>query len=284
MSKILEKKSYKELLLEAQESKIAVGAFNIFNFTSAKAVVRAAEEEQMPVIIQTSTKTVKKIGVNQLASMLHLLAEQASVPVFSNLDHCRDPELAKQCVDAGWDSVMIDASDEPLEENIRITKEIVAYASPKGVAVEGEVGIIKGVEEDIVAEEETPATYDDTIRFIQETGIDAIAPAIGTAHGFYRKKPSINFELVQQLGSLKDCPVVLHGGTGLSDETFHRLIHLGAAKVNISTALKHACIDTAKEYLEASKIDPLELDQQIEKAITEIVRNYIRLFSTIKSR
>lgn len=279
MSISTKKKSYKEALLEARDSKIALGAFNIFNFTSAKAVVNAAEEENRPVIIQTSTKTVKQIGVKELGSMLRFLAEQAKVPVYIHLDHCRDPELAKQCVDAGWDSVMLDASDEPLEENIRITKEVVAYASPRGVAVEGEVGVIKGVEEDIVAEEEKPATYEDTIRYINETGIDAIAPAIGTAHGFYKKKPSINYELVEKLGTLKDCPVVLHGGTGLSDETFRRLINLGVAKVNVSTALKHACINTAKEFLEASKLEPLELDQRIKKAIKETVQGYIRLFS-----
>lgn len=164
----------KTVLTKAKKEKYAVGAFNIFNYLLASAVLKAAEELRSPVIIQTSVPTVKKFGPKQLGKMLTALAENASVPVVLHLDHCTDVALAKECVDAGWTSIMIDASSHPLEENIRITQEVKAYAAQRNVSVEGELGIIKGVEDDIVHSIDKAANYEDSIYYIQATGVDAL--------------------------------------------------------------------------------------------------------------
>ena len=220
-------------LLQAQNNTYAVGAFNILNHLSASAVIDAASELNCPVILQTSVTTVRKFGYKELGGMLRQLAENASVPVLIHLDHCKEVELAKACVDAGWDSVMYDGSWLPIEENIENCRQVVAYAHEKGVQVEGELGTIAGVEDDIRVEEgaEVGVNLEEAIRFVHESGVDVFAPAIGTAHGVYKGIPKINFDLIKQLREKVETPLVIHGGTGLSEEAFTRLIRNGASDV-----------------------------------------------------
>lgn len=274
--------SFAEELRIARKHRCAVGAFNIFNYLSANAVIQAAEALNTPVILQTSTKTVKAFGPEALASMLQNLARKAKVNVLIHLDHCRDLDLAKACVDAGWDSIMYDGSALPLEENIKNCRTIAAYAHEHGKDVEGEIGRIVGEEEEIkVSETEASGvSVQQTVYFVQQSGIDAVAPAVGTAHGVYIRKPKINFDLVTQLAGQIDTPIVLHGGTGLSEETFRKLIVNGCSKVNISTALKHAYMDGAKEYFRANPdlVEPLGLDQFLSDRIRTTALSHMTIF------
>lgn len=269
-----------KMLTRAREQGCAVGAFNIFSYLSARAVVRAAGETGREAIIQTSVSTVKKFGVAELIRMLKGLVEMSSQQILIHLDHCTDADLAKQCIDAGWDSVMIDASKEPLEDNISVTAEVKEYAANLNVSVEGELGIIKGVEDDLVSDVSVGATYEDSLRYINETGIDAFAPAVGTAHGLYKGTPKINYTLVEKLTKNTHPPVVIHGGTGLSKDTFKKLIKCGAAKINVSTALKEAYINSVQEYVErhGGERNPIKLDSYAEDALKDVVREHILLF------
>jgi fructose-bisphosphate aldolase class II len=212
--------------------------------------------------------------------MLLPLIKQADVPVVLHLDHCTNPDMADACMAVGWDSVMIDASHFPLAENIRITAKVVSRAHALGIDVEGELGTIEGVEEDISHSHSVHASYTDSLTFVSETGIDAFAPAIGTAHGVYKGEPHIEFSLVEQLANAVSCPIVIHGGTGLSEDTFCRLIKNGAAKINVSTALKHAYVEGIAQYLSDNpgKTDPLALDEAAFFSVKETVRRHIRLF------
>lgn len=275
--------SFKEMLLNAKKGNYAVGAFNIFNYTSAKAAIMAAEELNSPIILQTSVGTVKAIGVMETIKMLNLLRQDAKVPVVIHLDHCKDIDLAKQCIDAGWDSIMIDESDEPMEENIRLTLEIKKYAEGKNISVEGEFGVIQGVEEEISSDIEVLASYDESVEYLKSTGIDAFAPAIGTAHGVYKKKANLNFDLVKKLSETTECPIVIHGGTGLSEEDFHHLIANGGSKVNISTAIKYAYFEALKEYLNSYSggPNPLKIDEYVTTYIKEVVKKHITIFNSV---
>ena len=276
-------KTFVEELRTARDRGYAVGAFNILNDLTARAVIRAAEAADCPLILQTSVATVKKFGILELGTMLRQLSWDAGVNVLVHLDHCTDVEFAKACVDSGcWDAVMYDGSKLPLEENIANCRIIVDYAHRRGVQVEGELGKIMGVEEEIKVTEAdaTHATYEESLYFVRESGIDALAPAIGTAHGVYKGVPKINFDLVEQLKNSFNTPIVIHGGTGLSEETFLRLIRCGGAKVNVSTAIKHAYIDTARDYFAEfpEKVDPLGFDRVLEEAVTRVAGEHIAIF------
>lgn len=270
---------FMDVLLKAKEKNIAVGAVNIFNFLTVQAAVRAAEEIGVDLIIQTSAGTVEHFGAQKLYDIVDAVRKNASIEVALHLDHCRDKELGKLCADTGWDSIMMDFSHLPFEENVANTREMADYAHSKNVAIEGEIGIISGVEEDIVNDEAVGADFSETMEFVERSQIDAVAPAIGTAHGIYHGVPKINFELVEKLGKEKT-PVVIHGGSGLSAETFTRLIALGGRKVNISTLVKNAYLDKTREIiLSGQKLAPIPFDAEVEKAVTEEVRKHLEVFS-----
>ncbi len=272
----------RELLEKARVGGYAVGAFNILNELTAAAVVARCEELGAPVILQTSVGTVKQIGVKRIAGFLRALGQNAAVPVAIHLDHCKDLPLAKACVDAGWTSVMVDASHCPLAENIAQTKEIADYAKGKNVSVEGELGAIGGVEDDIVVQEgdERLAGVADSVAYTEGTGIDIFAPAIGTAHGLYKGEPKLDFDRFVEIRDAVAQPLVVHGGTGLADDVFRKLVSLGAAKINISTAIKHAYLGGVREFLEANpgEGNPLKLDAFVAQKVGEVTERHVRLF------
>lgn len=278
----MENNRFIKLLNRAQEEKNAVGAVNVFNYMTAAAAIEAADEINKNVIIQTSMGTVKYYGPEKLFGMIDSIRKNAKVEVAIHLDHCTDMELAKKCIISGWDSVMVDFSRLALEENIHNTREIVHFAHANGVAVEGEVGVIAGVEDEIVSDKSVDAGYEETLKFIDETGVDAIAPAVGTAHGVYKGTPKINYELVKRLGQYKT-PVVIHGGTGLSAETFLRLIDLGARKINISTVVKQAYLGKIKELANSDgKCNPIEFDDEVKTAVKEEIKKHLEVFSKMR--
>ncbi|MDR1923387.1 MAG: class II fructose-bisphosphate aldolase [Planctomycetaceae bacterium] len=273
---------FSKVLRDAQSKKYAVAAINVLNHLTLSAVVTAAVRSRSPLIVQTSVATVKSFGIESFISFARPLIDLADVPVVLHLDHCQSIEFCGSCCELGWDSVMFDSSHLAFEENIKQTREVLKLAHGCGVEVEGEVGIIAGVEDDISHDIESLAGFDETMRYIGETDIDAIAPAVGTAHGVYKGIPVINFDLVQRLSEATRCPIVIHGGTGLTDETFRRLISCGASKINISTALKLVYTQSMKQYLNETTgtINPLKLDAYVTEKVIELAESLFALFGS----
>lgn len=272
------------MLQDATSKGYAIGAFNILNELTARAIVNACDEMKAPVILQTSCSTVKQIGVEAIIGFLRPIAEQAKVPVSVHLDHCKDLDLAKACIDAGWLSIMVDGSHLPLQENIDMTREVVDYAAGKGVSIEGELGAIGGVEDDIVVGEEDAhlARVEDSVVYVRDSGIDIFAPAIGTAHGLYKGVPKLDFDRFVAIRDKVSTPLVVHGGTGLAPDVFRKLVGLGASKINISTALKHTYIGGFKTFLadNPDNSNPLKMDLFVESQVKELAREHVAIFGT----
>ena len=273
----------KEMLNRAKEDGYAVGAFNILDYNSMKAVVDAAEELRSPVIIQTSVKTVVFWGYDAVMSWARQLTENTSVPIAIHLDHCKDLEVIRICIESGWTSVMIDASSKPFEENVELTGRVLEMAKPNNISVEAELGAIVGVEDDIYVKEQDShlADPEQAVEFCKKLPVDCFAPAIGTAHGVYKGEPKIAYDLIEEIAKRTGVPLALHGGTGLADEVFHKCIALGCAKVNISTQLKYAHINGFVDYFVANNIyNPLKpLQAQYDSLKTAVVQN-IKLFGS----
>ncbi|NQT03548.1 MAG: class II fructose-bisphosphate aldolase [Planctomycetes bacterium] len=274
----------KAMLSKAASEDYAVGAFNILDYNSTRAVVLAAEQVKAPVIIQTSAKTVIFWGTSVIISWIRQLTYPSSVPIALHLDHCKDLNLIKECIKSGWTSVMIDASSKPFEENLSLSREVVEIARPKDVTVEAELGAIVGVEDDIHVKEQDAhlADSEQAIKFCAEVKPDCFAPAIGTAHGVYKGEPKIAYDLLKEIAAKTAVPIALHGGTGLADEVFKKCISLGCTKVNISTQLKYAFIDGFVAYHNANNTEynPLKvIDAQLHQLQAGIVEK-IKLFGS----
>lgn len=272
----------KPMLRAAREGRYAVAAFNPVDYASMRAAVEAAEAERAPVILQTSAKTVKYHGHEAIASWARLLGDRAAVPVALHLDHGKDLDLIRRCIETGWTSVMIDASDKLFDENLALTRRVLDLAVPRNVGVEAEIGEIGGVEEDIVAADETahlcdPDKAEAFCRALPELAV--FAPACGTAHGYYKGEPKVAFALLADISQRTGLPLALHGGTGLPDETVRRCIASGCAKVNISTNLKHVFIDGFCDYHRDHPQDyePLTLLRAQHQAMVAMLREKIRL-------
>ncbi|MFC1613857.1 ketose-bisphosphate aldolase [Gemmatimonadota bacterium] len=274
----------KGMLNKARERKYAVGAFNILDYNSMRAVVRAAEELNSPVIVQTSVKTVIYWGYETMVNWITDLAGESDVPVAIHLDHCKEIEVIKKCIDRGWASVMIDASSFPFEENLALTRQVMEMARPRNVSVEAELGEIAGVEDDISVADEAAFLADPAKaeQFCRKVPVDCFAPAIGTAHGLYKGDPKIDFERLEKIAGSTDVPLALHGGTGLSDEVFRKCIALGCAKVNISTQLKHVFTDTFVDYHSGNptEYNPLKTLEAQYQGLKNVVAGYLRLFGS----
>jgi len=241
----------KPMLSAARRGGWAVAAFNPVDYASMKAVIQAAAELNAPVICQTSAKTVKYYGHEAIASWARELAGAVRVPVALHLDHGKDLKLIERCIETGWTAVMIDASDKPYAENLALTRQVLQMAAGQDVGVEAEIGEIGGVEEDIVVAEEKShhADANQALDFCRAApDLAVFAPAIGTAHGIYKKEPSIDWDVLTRISKGTAMPLALHGGTGLSDAIIQRSIRLGCSKINISTNLKHVFIDDFVSY------------------------------------
>jgi tagatose 1,6-diphosphate aldolase GatY/KbaY len=276
----------KEIMLEAAKGKYAVGAFNITNLIQMEAVVEAAVDKKAPLIVQTSVKPSKFLGRHVLVAIYRTLAEEAPIPICLHLDHCTDVEYCQQCADAGYTNLMIDASKQTYEENIRQTKEVVDYCHSVGnLSVEAELGTVSGVEDQVkVAEDEAAlANPAQAAEFVERTGVDIFAPAIGTAHGVYKtKNPKVDFDRLGKInqilnGSGIHTPLVVHGGTGLPEDYIKRLIEMGGAKFNVSTELKHTLLDTTYQYIAENRdqYDPGKVDSAVKDAIRQVVGRWI---------
>ena len=281
----------REIMIEAAGGKYAVGAFNITNLIQMEAVVEAATDKKAPLIIQTSVKPSKFLGRHVLVAIYRTLAEAAPIPICLHLDHCTDVEYCNQCADAGYTNLMIDASKQTFEENIRQSKEVVDYCHSLGnLSVEAELGTVSGVEDQIkVAEDEAAlANPAQAVEFVERTGVDIFAPAIGTAHGVYKtKNPKVDFERLGKInqilnGSGVKTPLVVHGGTGLPEDYIKQLIEMGGAKFNVSTELKHTLIDATYQYIAANpdEYDPGKIDAAVKDSIRKVVGHWIDMLGS----
>lgn len=278
---------YKNLteLFKENEGKGAVGAFNVHCFEMVPAMIQAAEELNVPIILQTSLGTAEYIGFEPLIAAVKALAEKSSVDVALHMDHCKSVEALKKAIDCGYSSVMYDGSSLPIEENIKNTKEVVAYAHAKNVSVEGEVGSIGGAEEGVVVAKDA-AMYtkpEDALYFANETGVDALAVSIGTTHGQYKSKAKINYELLSELKEkLGTTGLVLHGGTGVSDEDMRRCVREGMKKINVGTELNKSYIEVVGKTFTAEGVTPLTSLRTLlgpaNERIREIVKEKASLF------
>ena len=277
--------SLKETLHRAFSERYGVPAFNILNDLTIEAVLAAAVEERSPVILQTSVKTVKMYGREQLFSIFTALARDVPVPVTLHLDHCPDRAVISDCLEGGWNSVLFDAHELEVADNLGQTTEVVREARRRGAHVEGEIEGIQGVEDDLGSDEASvQQSLEVAVDFIQRSGVDCFAPAIGNAHGQYTASPVLDHERVTQLVEATGIPMALHGGTGLAKEQFQDLIARGCAKVNISTALKETYMRSSLEFLrgaeETGKWDPPSLFRHQSAAVTEMAREHMRLFGS----
>jgi len=272
----------KPLLRDAMDNGYAVAAFNLVDYGTTKAMVAAAEELNAPVICQTSAKTIQYWSHKEIVSWVRTVAEDSSVPVVLHLDHCKDLAMIEACAKAGWTSIMIDASELPFDENLELSKKVREIAEKYGVGMEAELGQIMGVEDDMhVAEEDSILTDpEDARRFCNALDLSAFACAVGTAHGYYKGTPVVDFDRIKRINELTRTPMALHGGTGLSDETFAKAIERGAAKVNISTNLKHVFVESFVKYHEEKPNDyePLRLIDAQYKACKAMFSGFIEKF------
>jgi tagatose 1,6-diphosphate aldolase GatY/KbaY len=267
----------KQMLLDAQKGGYAVGAFNVENMEMVKAVIAAAKELQAPVMLQTTPSTVKYGSLKTYQALVAAEAEKAGIPVCLHLDHGSSFELAVRAIQAGYTSVMIDGSHEDFEQNIALTKKVTEVAKACGVTVEAELGKVGGKEDDLEAEGDTNTDPAEAREFVERTGVDSLAIAIGTAHGFYADTPVLDKERVSEVRSLVSIPLVLHGASGLRDEDIRECVQRGMCKVNFATELRVAYTDAGKKLIAENPdmFDPKKLGGVGMEAVKELVKNRI---------
>jgi fructose-bisphosphate aldolase class II len=295
----------KELLISAMREAYAVGAFNISNLESLLAVVEAAMEEKSPVIIAVTPSSIRYAGLSYIASMVKLAALKYSVPLSLHLDHGEDAETVSKCLEAGFTSIMIDGSHLEFEENIALTKRVVDLAHPQAVSVEAELGKLTGIEKAMIEEEAALTDPDAASKFVERTGVDALAVAIGTSHGAYKFKgePKLDFERLKLIRKRVDIPLVLHGASsvpkwiidkaveygadltgakGIPEEHIKKAVSLGIAKINIDTDLRLAFTAAVREFLTNSPkiFDPRKILGSAKEAMKEVVKSKMRLFES----
>ena len=297
----------KKLLNLAKKGGYAVGAFNINNLEILQAIVSAGEAERSPAIIAVSEGAIQYAGLPFIVSMARIASEWASIPLSLHLDHGKDLEVIRSCVENGFTSVMIDGSHLPFQENIDITKKVVEMASPRGVSVEGELGRLKGIEEKVsVSDQEAFLTDPQAAEeFVKKTGVDSLAVAIGTSHGAYKFKgeSKLDFERLAEIGRRVDIPLVLHGASGvpkpilekaerfgaklpgakgIPDEAIQRAISLGICKINIDTDLRLSFVGAIREVLttKPEEFDPRKIIGPGREAIKQTVQSKMRLFGS----
>jgi fructose-bisphosphate aldolase, class II len=296
----------KEYLVRARREGWAIGGFNVFNLESARAVIDAGEELAAPLLVQTSEGAVKHAGLENIVTIVRLLAGRTKAPVALHLDHGKSVELTRAAVDAGYTSVMIDASRESFDENVRETRDIVAYAHARGVHVEAELGTLGGIED--LGEQSARSMLTDpdrAVRFAAATGVDALAVAIGTSHGAYKFKgePHLDFDRLREIASRIEQPIVLHGASslpqdevllaerygakldhaqGIPPELIRKAVTMGIAKVNTDSDLRLAAMERLRQVLveRPSLFNLYELMGEVEGAIRRVTTQRIRLLGS----
>ena len=273
-----------EMMNKAKKGHFAIPQFNINNLEWTKYILEQCNEMKVPVILGVSEGATKYMGgYKAVASMVKGLIESLNIeiPVCIHLDHGTSFDSCKKAIDAGYTSVMIDASKHELHENIRITKEVVDYARERNVSVEAEVGHIGGQEDNISAES-LNATLEDCRVLYDNTHIDSLAPALGSVHGFYKGEPNLDFNTMKTINENLPIPLVLHGGTGIPNDKIKTAISCGISKININTDLQVAWTKAVREFLKNDEkaYDPRKVIGSGEKAMKKRVEEIVTLFGT----
>lgn len=273
-----------QILSEAQARGYAVGGFNMNNLESLQAIMEVAEEERSPVIVQLSEGALKYVGIEYAEACVKVAASKVTVPVALHLDHGSSFSKIIQCIRHGFSSVMIDGSKLPLAENIALVKRVVEAARAVGVTVEAELGKIGGTEDDHTVDEReaTMTVPKEAQTFVLETQVDALAIAIGTAHGPYKGKPELDFDRLAAIRKLVEIPLVLHGASGVYDQDIEKAISMGICKININTDFQQAFSGKIREVLlnDAQIYDPRKVIGPGKEAMKEKVREKIRLMGS----
>lgn len=272
------------MLQAARKGKYAVGQYNINNLEWVQAIVDTANEMKSPVILGVSEGAAKYMGgFHTVASMVYgyLQDQKIEIPVAIHLDHGTSFESCKAAIDAGFTSVMIDGSHGTIDENIAITKKVVEYAHSKGVSVEAEVGTVGGNEDGIIGGINY-ADFDECKRIVAETGIDALAPALGSVHGEYEGEPVLGFTEMKEIGDATEMPLVLHGGSGIPDDQIAKAISCGTAKINVNSEIQWAFAKNIREILnnDSKVVDPRKIVGATKPVMSAVVREKITLFGT----
>ncbi|MFD1031791.1 class II fructose-bisphosphate aldolase [Metaplanococcus flavidus] len=277
--------SMKEMMIKGKEEGYAIGQFNLNNLEFTQAILQAAQEENSPVICGVSEGAARYMGgfttvVNMVKGLMH--DYKITVPVAIHLDHGSSFEKCKEAIDAGFTSVMIDASHHPFEENIEITKQVVEYAHKNNVSVEAELGTVGGQEDDIIAEGVIYADPQECKQLVEATGIDCLAPALGSVHGPYKGEPNLGFNEMEEISQLCDVPLVLHGGTGIPIKDIQRSLGLGTAKINVNTESQIASAQAVRDVLDNDKVvyDPRKYMGPAREAIKNTVMGKMREFGS----
>ena len=273
----------KELLKQASEKNRAVGAFSVGNLEMVKGAVKAAEEMNTSIILQIAEVRLPHSPLMLMGPMMVEAARNAKVDIAVHLDHGKTLPVLKQALDYGFTSVMMDGSTLPFEENMAKTLEAVRLAREYGATVEAELGLVGGSEDGSIDEGIRCTNPDDARTFCQRTGVDALAVAIGNAHGNYPVAPRLAFDVLKAIDQKLDVPLVLHGGTGITPEDFRKAIGLGIRKINIETASFDSLTKEAEQYLESEgKHDYFGLNEAMVRGVYENVRQHIRIFQCIE--
>lgn len=271
----------KEILQRAQQEKYAVAAFNVYNLETVQAAVRVAEQENQPVIIALGERYFPTVDVEGFAAFVQALAAKSSVPIALHLDHAYEKESIIRAIRCGFTSVMFDGSNYDLEENIRLTKEITEIAHMAGVSVEAEIGsLAKG---DFSDEEEGDGTLTDPQSakdFVNATGVDFLAAAIGTVHGMYKGEPKIDLALLEKIHQAVTVPLVLHGGSGTPDDIIKQAVQLGICKINVNTEVSMAAVSYLQNYFDDKTMVHLStVMAETQQAMEPVMTKFVRLFA-----
>lgn len=275
-----------EMLKKAQEGHYAVGQFNINNLEWTIAILEEVQELNAPVILGVSEGAAKYMGgVDVIVGMVNglLKDKNITVPVALHVDHGSSFEFCKKAIDAGFSSVMIDASHHELEENIQITKEVVDYAHAHGVSVEAELGHVGGQEDNVVSQGVLYADPNECVRLVKESHIDALAPALGSVHGPYHGEPKLGFKEMDEIAGLVGIPLVLHGGSGIPDFQIKKAIECGTCKINVNTECQMAFTKIVREVVakDAEVYDPRKVIGPGKQGIKDIVKEKCEIFGCI---
>lgn len=271
----------KKILTDAQRNQYAVAAFNVYSLETVQAAIKVAEQENQPVIIALGERYFPTVDVEGFAAMVKAMAEKATVPVALHLDHAYEKESIIRAIRCGFTSVMFDGSAHPFEENVRLTKEIVEIAHMAGVSVEAEIGsLAKGEFSD---EEEGTGTLTDpkaAKAFVEATGVDFLAAAIGTVHGMYKGEPKIDLPLLKRIQQAVDLPLVLHGGSGTPEAVVKDAVQLGICKVNVNTEVSMAAVSFMQDYLASKNMVHLStVMSEMQQAMEPVMTKFVRLFA-----
>lgn len=277
-----------DYLMDALHNQYAIGAFNTSNLELTQAIIKAAAAQESAVIVQTSEGAINYAGLDVIVGIIKSVSEEYNVPVIMNLDHGKSFKQARQCIDAGYTSVMIDASKEDFAENIALTKEVVEMAHARGVWVEAELGAILGAEgaKDLKGEK-TPASFftnpKQVLEFVERTQIDALAVSIGTIHGAFSGQEYIRFELLEEIEKIvPDFPLVVHGASGIAMDHLQRVATKNVCKINVDTEMRIGFEAAVKSYFTVShdKLDPRKILGPARDAVQEVVEGKIKAFGS----